>query len=132
MALTYRLKFTRKLDEKPELKELIEKNDNKFFLISKLYSSTRGCIESHFDKTLIIKELGSSSIISFDVIDKEVDPIAFRKSLIDAVHKITTEIYPEEDYFFEFNGDIIHEIRENGEVKLNGHSSFYNDLASLS
>lgn len=128
MALTYKLQFKRELEEKKEFKELIEKNNNKYFIISELYSSTDGYFNSNFEGKELEYEFGDSSSISFRVIDKEADQIAFRKSLLDTVHKITNEIYPEEDYYFDFNGDIIHEMRENGVVKRNSKSGFYVEI----
>lgn len=128
MALIYDLKFKRKLEEKKEFKELIEKNDNKYFIISELYTPTFGYVESKFNNYEIDLYLGKISQISFRVIDKEADQIAFRKSLLDTVHKIANEIYPEEDYYFDFNGDIIHEMRENGIVKRNSKSGFYVEI----
>jgi hypothetical protein len=128
MALTYRLKFIKKLVETEQLKKLIKDNDSKFFIISVLYSSNRGYLESLFMDTLIIRELENSSIISIDIIDKEANQIELRKSILEVVRKITIEIYPNEDYYFDFNGDIIHEMRENGVVKRNSKSGFYNEI----
>ena len=128
MALTYKLKFTKKLEEKEQFKELIEKNTPKYFLISELYSSTNGYFNSNFEGKELEFEFGNSSIIFFDVTDKETDQIELRKSILQVVRKITTEIYPDEDYYFDFNGDIIHEMRENGVIKRNSKSVFFNDI----
>jgi hypothetical protein len=128
MALTYYLKFTRNLEEKPELKKMIENHDNKFFTISDLYSPTFPYVESYFDDYEINLDLGSASEIMFRVLKKDAEPISFRKSILKLVHKITEEIYPKEDYFFDFNGDLVHEKRENGVVKRNSNTDFYDDL----
>lgn len=128
MSLTYYLKFKKKLDEKPELKLLIDNHDNKFFIISDLFSSTFTLVESYFDDYEINFEFENASKIMFSVVKKDADPIIFRKSILQIIHKITNEIYPDEDYFFDFNGDFVHELRENGIVKRNSKTDFYEGL----
>ncbi|UTX48816.1 hypothetical protein [Chryseobacterium sp. MA9] len=44
------------------------------------------------------------------------------------VHKIVSEIYPDDDYYFDLNGDYIFEKRENGIVKRNSNTDFYDGL----
>ena len=128
MALTYYLKFKKIIEEKPEFKKIIENQVENMFIISDLIIPTFSYVESYFDDYEINLDLGKTSEIMFRVTKKDVDPIMFRKSILKVVHKITNEIYPEEDYFFEFNGDFVHELRENGIVKRNSKSDFYKDL----
>ncbi len=74
-------------------------------------------------------ELDEISFISFDVIKKHAGSILLlRKSVLQMVHKITNEIYPKEDYYLIFNGDYIFEKRENGIIKRNNNSDFYEGL----
>ncbi|MGB1040832.1 MAG: hypothetical protein ACPGVD_08170 [Flavobacteriales bacterium] len=128
MALTYDIKFKRKIEKKEALKTLIKENDESLFIIYDLYTPTFGYVESLFDDYEINLDLGKISQIGFRITDTEADQLVFRKSLIETVHKITNEIYPEEDYYFDFNGDIIHEMRENGVVKRNNKSGFFVDI----
>lgn len=128
MGLTYNIQFKRKLEQKQELTDLIKVHDNSLFLISKLYDSTFGCVNGDFDGELIDLEFAGASYVSFDVIKKHAGSILLRKSVLQMVHKITNEIYPKEDYYLIFNGDYIFEKRENGVVKRNSNSDFYDGL----
>ncbi|CAD0225793.1 hypothetical protein [Chryseobacterium sp. JV274] len=128
MGLTYNIRFKRKLEQKQELTDLIKVQDNSLFLISKLYDSTFGSVNGDFDGELIDLEFAGASFISFDVIKKYAGSVLLRKSVLQMVHKITNEIYPKEDYYLIFNGDYIFEKRENGIVKRNGNSDFYDGL----
>ncbi|WP_433626551.1 hypothetical protein [Chryseobacterium cucumeris] len=128
MSLTYNLKFIRKVEEKPELKKMIENHDNNLFLVSGLFSYDNGYIGGHFEDNMEELELDEISFISFDVIKKHAGSILLRKSVLQMVHKITNEIYPNEDYYLIFNGDYIFEKRENGIVKRNSNSDFYEGL----
>lgn len=128
MSLTYNLKFIRKVEEKPELKRMIENHDNNLFLVSGLFSYDNGYIDGHFEDNMVELELDEISFISFDVIKKHAGSILLRKSVLQMVHKITNEIYPNEDYYLIFNGDYIFEKRENGIVKRNSNSDFYEGL----
>lgn len=128
MALTYYLKFTRKVEEKKELSDLIKKNKNSFFLISDILSSKFGYVYGDFNNQIIDLELNDASYISIDILKKETDSILLRKYVLQMVHKIANEIYPDEDYYFDFNGDYIFEKRKNGVVKRNSNTDFYNGL----
>jgi uncharacterized protein YqfB (UPF0267 family) len=128
MALTYYLKFKRKVEKKKEISDLIKKNKSNFFLISDLYNTKYGFINGNFDGTIINIDLGEISEISLDIIDKEAEPILLRNSILDIVYTIVNEIYPDEDYYFDLNGDYIFEKRENGVVKRNNNTNFYNGL----
>jgi len=128
MSLTYNLKFIRKVEEKPELKRMIENHDNNLFLVSGLFSYDNGYIDGHFEDNMVELELDEISFISFDVIKKYAGSVLLRKSVLQMVHKITNEIYPKEDYYLIFNGDYIFEKRENGIVKRNNNSDFYEGL----
>ena len=55
MALDYTLKFTKKLKETEKLTELIENQDYKYFIISKLVTSQRGYVEGEFADNLLNK-----------------------------------------------------------------------------
>lgn len=128
MALTYYLKFKRKVEKKKNISDLIKKNKNNFLLISDLYNTKYGYINGNFEGNIVDLDIGEISEISIDVINKEVDPILLRNSILDIVNKIVNEIYPNEDYFFDLNGDYIFEKRENGVVKRNNNTDFYNGL----
>ncbi|WP_332453299.1 hypothetical protein [Chryseobacterium aquaticum] len=128
MGLSYNIQFKRKLEQKQELIDLIEANDDSLFLISKLYNSTFGCVNGDFDNELIDLEFAGASYVSFNVIKKHAGSILLRKSVLQMVRKIANEIYPDEDYFLIFNGDYIFEKRENGVVKRNSNTDFYNGL----
>ncbi len=128
MALVYKIKFTRIVDEKTKFKDLIEKNDNKYYIISNLVSSADGYYDGSFEGVYLEFKFDGISYVLIDILDKEADSKILRKSVLEVVHKITNEIYPEEDYFFDFNGDIILEMREDGIVKRNNKTDFYDDL----
>ncbi|MFP3591914.1 hypothetical protein [Chryseobacterium sp. SIMBA_038] len=128
MSLTYNLKFKRKLEKKQELKKLIENNDNKFFLISGLLSYNNGYINGSFENQMIELEFDEISEVSFDILKKDADSVLLRKSVLNMAHKIINEIYPDEDYYFDLNGDFIFEKRENGITKRNSKSDFYQGL----
>ncbi|WP_294202201.1 hypothetical protein [uncultured Chryseobacterium sp.] len=127
MGLTYYLKFKNKLDEKKELNKIIN-STNPLFLISHLSSSVFGYVEGYFNGEYIDLNLGKASFISFDVLDKEANSIMLRKSLLQTVHKICNDIYPNEDYFFDLNGDFIFEKREKGVITRNNDTDFYDNL----
>lgn len=128
MALTYYLKFKRKVENKKQLSDLIQRNKKSFFLISDLYNTKYGYISGNFDGDIIDIDFGEISLISIDVTNKEVDSILLRSSILYIVNKIVNDIYPNEDYYFDLNGDYIFEKRENGIVKRNSKSDFYKGL----
>lgn len=128
MSLTYKLKFTRKVEEKLKFKEMIENHDNNLFLVSGVFSYNKGYIDASFEDNMIELEFEEISFISFDVIKKYAGSILLRKSILQTVHKIANEIYPDEDYYLIFNGDYILEKKENGIIKRNSNSDFYNGL----
>ncbi|WP_374459836.1 hypothetical protein [Chryseobacterium taeanense] len=127
MGLTYNIQFKRKLEQKQELTDLIETHNNTLFFISKLYNSTFGCVNGYFDDELIDLEFEGASYISFNVIKEHAGSILLRKSILEIVHQIAN-IYPNEDYYLIFNGDYIFEKRENGVVKRNSGTDFYEGL----
>ncbi|MCE3075331.1 hypothetical protein [Chryseobacterium gwangjuense] len=124
MSLTYHLKFRKKLENKKQLTELIDKYKNNFFAVSNLYSTNQSYEEGKFQDQYLNIDLADSSKISFDVLRKEADPLLWKELLQEIVYKITTEIYPNEDYFFDFQGDIVYELRENGVIKKNNIDLF--------
>ncbi|WP_439480135.1 hypothetical protein [Chryseobacterium aquaticum] len=128
MGLTYHLRFKKVLPKKNELSILIKNNKNDVVLVSDLYTTKYGYVNGDFDGQMIDLNLGNTSYISFDVLNKESDSILRRKFVLNMVSKITKEIYPEEDYFFDLNGDFIFEKRENGVFKRNSNTDFYDGL----
>ncbi|KFF09154.1 hypothetical protein [Chryseobacterium luteum] len=125
MSLTYHLKFRKKLENKKQLTELLEKYKNNFFSVSNLYSTKYSYEEGKFQDQYLNIDLGDSSKISFDILRKEAEPILWKELMQEVIYKITTEIYPNEDYFFDFQGDIVYELREDGVVKKNNIDLFF-------
>ncbi|MCS4304505.1 hypothetical protein [Chryseobacterium sp. BIGb0232] len=124
MSITYHLKFRNKLEQKPELTQLIHEYKNTVLLISNLYSTEYGYEGGKFQDEYLDVDLDNSSQISFDLLQKDADPQSWKKLLEEIIHKITNDVYPDEDYFFGFQGDIVYEIRENGIVKKNRIDKF--------
>ncbi|REC64388.1 hypothetical protein DRF65_02105 [Chryseobacterium pennae] len=124
MSITYHLKFRNKLEQKPELIQLIHEYKNTVLLISNLYSTEYGYEGGKFQDEYLDVDLDNSSQISFDLLQKDADPQSWKKLLEEIIHKITNDVYPDEDYFFGFQGDIVYEIRENGIVKKNRIDKF--------
>ncbi|WP_126653131.1 hypothetical protein [Chryseobacterium aureum] len=119
MSITYHLKFRKNLEQKQELTQLINKYKNNILLVSNLYSTKHGYEGGKFQDEYLDIDLENSSQISFDLLQKDADPQYWKKMLKEIIHKITTDIYPKEDYFFDFQGDIVYEMRENGVIKKN-------------
>lgn len=119
MSITYHLKFRKNLEQKQELTQLINKYKNNILLVSNLYSTKHGYEGGKFQDEYLDIDLENSSQISFDLLQKDADPQSWKKMLKEIIHKITTDIYPKEDYFFDFQGDIVYEMRENGVTKKN-------------
>ncbi|EDP96806.1 hypothetical protein U8527_00675 [Kordia algicida OT-1] len=128
MSLTYNIRFKKKIVEKKQFKEFQEKHKNKILLISDIHTTDRSYVDSIFEDYTIEFDLGTASFIDFDILKKETDPQERNKLILSLHDKIVNEIYPEEDYFFSFNGDIIYQMRENGITKRNSKSSFYQNL----
>ena len=128
MSLTYNIRFKKKIVEKKQFKEFQEKHKNKILLISDLHTTDRSYVDSIFEDYTIELDLGTASFIDFDILKKETDPQKRNKLILSLLDEIVNKIYPEEDYFFSFNGDIIYQMRENGITKRNSKSSFYQNL----
>ncbi|UHO38234.1 hypothetical protein H5J24_22195 [Chryseobacterium capnotolerans] len=124
MSITYHLKFRNKLEQKPELTQLINEYKNTVLLISNLYSTEHGYEGGKFQDEYLDIDLDNSSQISFDLLQKDADPQSWKKLLKEIIHKITNNVYPDEDYFFDFQGDVVYEIREDGIVKKNKVDEF--------
>lgn len=124
MSITYHLKFRKKLEQKPELTQLINEYKNTLLLISNLYSTEHNYEGGKFQDEYLDFVLENSSQISFDLLQKDADPQSWKKLLKEIIHKITNDVYPDEDYFFDFQGDIVYEIREKGIIKENRSDKF--------
>lgn len=120
MSITYHLKFRKNLEQRQELTQLINKYKNNILLVSNLYSTKHGYEGGKFQDEYLDIDLENSSQISFDLLQKDADPQSWKELLKELIYKITNEIYPNEDYFFDFQGDIVYELREGGIVRKNG------------
>ncbi len=127
MGLTYYLKFKKKLTRKKELDQIIN-DTHPLFLISHLSSTVSGYVEGRFNGEYMDLSLGKASFISFDILNKEADPVVLRTSLLQMAYQISNNIYPGEDYFFDLNGDFIFEKREKGVITRNNDTDFYDNL----
>jgi len=126
MALTYNIRFKRELKEKNELKELQKNTNDDIISISDLLTIEEGFIDGYFEDQDIELDFGNRiSIVSIDILKKDISPEKKEALILNIVNKIVNEIYPDEDYYFDFNGDIIHEMRIEGIVKKNSKSALY-------
>ncbi|QBJ87456.1 hypothetical protein DDI74_14815 [Chryseobacterium gleum] len=124
MSITYHLKFRKNLEQKKELTQLINEYKNNIFLVSNLYSAQHGYEGGKFQDEYLDIDLKNSSQISFELLQKDADPQYWKTMLNEIIHKVTNDIYPKEDYFFDFQGDIVYEMREKGVIKKNSIDKF--------
>lgn len=127
MALDYKLTFPKKLEKKEELTEVFNEQNHECFTMYDLYIRDRKFIGGEFEGRFLDLELNESSTILF-TLNKFIDPVKTKLAMMKVVYKIVNEIFPEEDYYFDFNGDIVYERRIDGLVERNNKSDFFERL----
>ena len=110
MALDYTIRFPNKIEEKEDLKQLIQNQDNNYFTLSELTHSDVGFLDGDFNDEYLLLEFNDYSYLNIRL-DKFKDNIVAKRAMMTLVSKIVNEIYPNDDYYFEFNGNIIYELR---------------------
>ncbi|WP_313000523.1 hypothetical protein [Chryseobacterium gleum] len=93
-------------------------------MVSNLYPAQHGYEGGKFQDEYLDIDLKNSSQIFFELLQKDAEPQYWKTMLNEIIHKITNDVYPKEDYFFDFQGDIVYEMREKGVIKKNSIDKF--------